>query len=321
MIAARPITIGSTMRTRSDLAPLPSGPLAAALVAHAPGDPQAERHLHGVIAGMTVRPGRLLRARLVLTAAAAQNLSDDVALRLATAVEYFHLSSLLLDDLPCMDDAQLRRGQPCAHRVHGEAAAILGALAFINRGYALVGGVFASTGGEPAAQAQVELDRCLGAAGLVGGQARDLAFADGVRSPREVGRVAVGKTAAMLVLALRLPVLAAGAGDEEMNTLRALGLYWGLAFQALDDLGDALTTTVVSGKTTGRDRALGRPSFALVLGVPATRRRIARWLALADAGIERLVAGRAGWARLREFQHEFKLAAASMTRSDNRAAA
>lgn len=307
------------MRTNSEKVSSAMDRLTAALMAHAPGDPSAERHLHGVIAGMTARPGKLVRARLVL--AAAQGVDDDAALRLATAVEYFHLSSLLLDDLPCMDDAQVRRGRACAHREHGEAAAILGALAFINRAYALVGGVFAATGVAASARAQVELDRCLGSAGLVGGQARDLAFAEGARSPREVGRVAAGKTAAMLVLALRLPALAAGAGVRELATLRALGLYWGLAFQALDDLSDALATTVVSGKTTGRDRALGRPSFALVLGVPETRRRIARWLTLAETSIDRLAAERAGWARLREFQHEFKLAAASMTRSDNRVAA
>lgn len=309
------------MKTSPDRVSFPLERLTAALVAHAPGDPQAETHLHAVVTEMAAHPGKLVRARLVQAVAAAQGVDDDAALRLAAAIEYFHLSSLLLDDLPCMDDAQVRRGRACAHRVHGEAAAILGALAFINRAYALVGGVLAVASGPARIRAQVVLDRCLGTPGLVGGQARDLAFAASDRSAREVGRVALGKTGAMLSLSLLLPALVAGAEAGELRTLHALSIYWGLAFQALDDVSDALATSVASGKTTGRDRALGRPSFALVLGVPRTRRRIVRWLTLAEASIEKLAAARTEWSCLRAFHGDFQLAAASLTRGDNRAAA
>ena len=276
--------------------------LTQALIEHAPAGPNTEPHLAQLIQDAAAAPGKLVRARLLLATVTAHGGDEGAGVLLATAVEYFHVASLLLDDLPCMDDAQTRRGKPCAHRVHGEATAILGALAFINRGYSLIG---CALSGEPPRlrlALQACLDACLGSAGLVGGQARDLRCGAGDRSAREVGRVALGKTGAMFELSLMFPSLFALPNPNEARALHSLCVYWGLVFQGVDDLQDVLSTSVVAGKSVGRDRALARPNLAVVLGVPATRQRVRRLLAQADRCIEKLRSERAEWSYLIEWQ-------------------
>ena len=279
--------------------------LVAALIDNAPAGPLAETRLRAAIADTVSRPGKLVRARLACATTRAHGIDGETGLMLATAVEFFHLSSLLLDDLPCMDDAATRRGHACVHRTYGEATAILAALAFINRAYALVGFALATQPGIVRMQAQACLDACLGTAGLVGGQARDLRFAFSDRSAREVARIAIGKTGAMLWLGLLFPALLAAPNAAERRALEALCVYWSLAFQALDDLHDVLATSVDAGKTTGRDRALVRPNLAVALGVPATRGRIARQLGQAQRQIATLAALRPAWSYLHEFQTYF----------------
>lgn len=284
--------------------------LTDALIEHAPAGAATEAHLRSVITETAARPGKLFRARLVFATTTAHGIPPSVGLPLATAVEYFHAASLLFDDLPCMDNATTRRGAPCPHHVHGEATAILGALAFINRAYALTGFALLQQPAVVRLKAQACLDACLGTAGLVGGQARDLRFASSDRSLREVTRVAVAKTGAMLSLSLLLPALLAAPHREEVRALEALCLYWTLALQGLDDLGDVLTTSLECGKTTGRDRALARPNLAVALGVPHTRRRIHRLLTQADRRVHQLIGLSPAWSYLQEF-HLFLVATAT----------
>lgn len=277
--------------------------LAAALVDNAPTEPQVESHLHAAISESVVRPGKLVRARLVWATTRAHVIPDEVGLLLATAIEYFHLASLLLDDLPCMDDAATRRGRACIHHVHGEATAILAALAFINRAHALTGFALSAEPEPVRLQAQAYLDACLGTAGMVGGQARDLRFAQSDRSPRHIGRIALGKTGGMLWLALLLPSLLASPTPEERRALEALCIYWSLAFQAVDDVHDVLSSSIEAGKTTRRDRSLSRPNLAVALGFTTALRRTARLLSLAETRLDRLTRLRPAWGYLREFQH------------------
>lgn len=307
---------GTTMNDPGAWAETVRRELGAALLEHAPARPDTEPHLHAVITGMAAQPGKLIRARLVLATTAAHKIANSPGLPLAVAVEYFHAASLLLDDLPCMDDAQTRRGQACAHVVHGEASAILAALAFINRAYALVGVALLAQPAKVRLEAQACLDACLGTAGLVGGQARDLRFASGDQSAREIGRVALGKTGALFWLGLMLPALLARPGRDEKRLLHALCIYWGLAFQAVDDLRDVTATSVEAGKTTGRDGELTRPNLALALGVPATRRRIERLLSQAGRSVRRLIAHRAAWSYLDGFQRYFAELAAPANARD-----
>jgi geranylgeranyl diphosphate synthase, type II len=278
--------------------------LCAALIDNSPV--AADRRLHDTIAHASGHPGKLVRARLVLAAANTHGLGEAAAERLACAVEYFHLASLMLDDLPCMDDAGTRRGLPCVHLLHGEASAILGALAFINRAYALAGFAFAAHAFDVRMQASACLDACLGTAGLVGGQAADLNFAQRDRSAREVSIIASRKTGALFWLAVYYPALLASPTLAECRALKALCIYWGLAYQAADDLQDALLNAFEAGKTTGRDRLLNRPNLAHAIGVPATQRRITRLVAQAQRVVARLEAMSAKrWGYLGGFHREF----------------
>lgn len=280
-------------------------PLVRALMDNSPATARTEPHLRSVIDGVTGVPGKLVRARLTETAARIHGLDEDEARQLACAIEYFHLASLLLDDLPCMDDAEVRRGQPCAHREHGEASAILGALGLINRAYALVQLALLRQPEFIRLQACACVDACLGVSGLVGGQAQDLRFGEGDQSARTIGRIALAKTGALFWLAAYLPALASGPSAGERRGLKALCVYWGLAFQTLDDLGDVLGGSDALAKSRGRDRILSRPNLALALGVPQARRRVARLARLAEQTVRQLeTSDPRRWGYLRSFQLE-----------------
>ena len=281
-----------------------SDPILAALREFAPVTPHMEGHLEEAIMQATAEPGKLVRARLAYEAGRVHGLGEAAALQLACGVEYFHTASLILDDLPSMDDASTRRGLPCVHVQHGEATAILASLALINRAYALVGFAFTDQSAEVRWRATVCVDACLGPAGLVGGQASDLRYGEGLGGARAVGRIAAAKTGALFWLAVFLPALAAKANARERSELKRLCVYWGLAFQAMDDLGDVLKTNAEAGKSTGRDQYLSRPNLALVLGVPQARARVARLARQANGACRRLAANDARWAYLTRFHRE-----------------
>lgn len=180
-------------------------PLADALREFAPVSRQLEPHLEAAVAQATTESGKLVRARLAHEAARVHGLGELEALQLACAVEYFHTASLLLDDLPCMDDAATRRGMPCVHKLHGEATAILAALALINRAYALLGFAFADQPVALRLQATACVDVFLGPSGLVGGQAADLRYGEGPGGARAISRIAAAKTGSLFWMAVRLP--------------------------------------------------------------------------------------------------------------------
>lgn len=281
-----------------------SDPLVAALRELAPVARHMEPRLEAAVAQATGDPGKLVRARLAHTAARVHGFGEGEALQLACAVEYFHTASLLLDDLPCMDDAATRRGLPCVHKLHGEATAILAALALINRAYALVGFAFSEQPLVVRLQAMACVDACLGPVGLVGGQAADLRFGEGAGGARAVSRIAAAKTGALFWMAVFLPALAAEADAAERRDLKRICVYWGLAFQAMDDLGDVLESRAATGKCTGRDALLARPNLALALGAGPAGARVERLARLAGAATRRLSARGARWDYLRRFHEE-----------------
>lgn len=280
--------------------------LLRALREHAPVHESTEPHLRAAIEETVGCAGRLVRPRLALATGLAAGLPAPAAEKIACAVEFFHGASLLLDDLPCMDNAQLRRGRPCLHRVRGEATAILAALALINRAHTLLNVALAAQSGERRLAALAWIDACLGPAGLLDGQARDLRFADTSRDAAAVVRVARRKTAALFEFALCTPAMAGDAPPAVWSQLRRLGLFWGLAYQAADDLTDVLAGAAEAGKSTGRDAERGRPNLALAVGVPAARRRLARLVRLAEATVARLAARDDRWRFLRAGQEQLE---------------
>lgn len=260
----------------------------AALWRHLGAGPDVEAGLRAALAWVVRAPGKGVRMALVQATALRFGLPAGKAERLACAVEYFHLASLVLDDLPAMDDGQTRRGQACVHRVHGEAAAILSALTLINRGYALADEALAAAPARVRRAARGWVDRCLGLAGLVGGQAFDLAFDPRTATARDVSRIAAAKTGALFALAVFLPAELGRPAPAERRALRALCVYWGQLYQLEDDLSDALAAEAVAGKTTGRDRALGRPNLVHALGLPAAQHRQRRLATLLRRTLVRL---------------------------------
>jgi len=273
--------------------------LRAALLRHLPTSSHDERGLRAALRQGADHPGKLLRGRAVFVAARHHGWSVRRAAQLATAIEYFHTSSLLLDDLPCMDDATVRRGVACVHRRHGEATAILAALALINRAYALVHDVFAAEPVTVRRRVIALLEQSLGAQGLVGGQALDLAFARSSRSPALVSRIAARKTGALFSLAVLLPSELVRPTRAERRALNALCVYWGQAYQIADDLADLAIAEAAPDKSRGRDRQLGRPNLSLALGAARAEARLARLRRQSDQALRRLRLARpARWSYL-----------------------
>jgi len=265
--------------------------LVRALRDHAPLTSAGEPRLRSVIEQAVTNPGRLVRAQLVYAAAVRHGLSSAAAARLAAAVEYYHVASLLLDDLPCMDDATERRGRICPHLVHGEATVILAALALINRAYALIGFLLPEFPPALRLPAQACLDSCLGPAGLLGGQAADLRYAETAPSARAVLAIALRKTGALFSLSVLLPAFLAGPDAREFRALKSLCLYWGLAYQIADDLADA-----------GGAEDHTRPNLVHVEGAAAARARLARLQRLAEGTLRKLTARDSRWTYLAEIQ-------------------
>ncbi len=244
-----------------------------------------EAHLKASVTDLLGHPGSMVRAQLAFALARGLGIEREAARDAAVAVEYFHTASLVFDDLPAMDDAALRRGRPCPHRVHGEGVAMLAALALITRGYALLWRALGPLPAERRERAAALTADCLGVAGILGGQARDLHFAAprgaGAAAAVEVLGVAAGKTVPLVRLALVLPALAGGAGAPAVAALERLAAAWGLAYQALDDCKDALMSREETGKTTARDGALGRPNLPAAAGWNAALAEVDRLLAAA----------------------------------------
>lgn len=215
-------------------------------------------------------PGKRLRPQLVLLAADACGGVLDGALPAACAVEMIHAYSLIHDDLPAMDDDDLRRGRPTCHKVFGEALAILAGDALV----ALAFEVLATKIQPPATAAHccAELARAAGATALVGGQAADLA-GDGAGGPREVlEQIHLRKTGAMFEASLRLGGLTAKANAEQLLALGTYGNRLGLAFQITDDLIDVAGSQTTAGKRVGKDNRQGKLTYPQLLGVAASRR-------------------------------------------------
>lgn len=267
-----------------------------------PAPVDLEPGLRAVVRDLLDHPGSLARAQLAFGVLADLGASRGEARALAVAVEYLHTASLVFDDLPSMDDGRERRGRPCPHRVHGEAPAILGALALINRAYGLLWGVLGGLPPERSRRAAVLVEECLGAAGVLDGQARDLRFHPRRSGGRAVLKVAAGKTVPLVRMSLVLPALVGGADDDTLSRLEAVAAAWGFAYQVLDDFKDLLASREETGKSPARDRALGRPNLPAAVGFRAAMERLAAFLAEGSVALVALERRDPQWARLGRLQ-------------------
>lgn len=231
-------------------------------------------------------PGKRLRPLLLLSAYRAAGGAEDASL-LACALEVIHSYSLVHDDLPCMDDDDVRRGRPTVHKVYGSKTAILAGVAMIPLAAMVVrDAAYAMRLSAPARASLLEtLLDAGGARGMIGGQLRDLAGEGSALSLEEREEIHSAKTGALIVAAVRMGGVAAGAAQAQIDALERYGRAVGLAFQIMDDVLDVTSTTSALGKTAGRDAALGKSSYPALLGVEGARQRAE---ALIGDGLERL---------------------------------
>ncbi len=218
--------------------------------------------------------GKRLRAVLLLAAYRAAGGAGDAS-DLAAAVEVVHAYSLVHDDLPCMDDDDVRRGRPTVHRVYGVATATAAGLAMVPLAARCATEAARRLGLPAEAGGTIlrELMRAAGATGMIGGQLLDLEGERLALSLAELEHIHRAKTGALVTASVRLGGIAAGAGDAVLTALGRYGAAIGLAFQIADDVLDVTATTDQLGKTAGRDLALHKSTYPALLGVEGARAR------------------------------------------------
>jgi geranylgeranyl diphosphate synthase type II len=258
----------------------------------------SEPRLAAALRDLLARPGSLVRAVTAYLVGIEMGLTEEAARAIGCGIEYLHTASLVFDDLPAMDDARLRRGAACVHVVHGEAIAMLAALALINRAYALIWQGIRHASPQRRAEAGEWVDGRLGIGGVIGGQAYDLRGWRGKQSAAEVSEVAARKTGDLLRMVLVLPAIAGCGTLREIRRLDRLALLRGLAYQAADDLKDVISSGPDSGKTAGRDEALGRPNLVVAEGLSAALRRFRRLVEAGDRAQAALPGSAGRWMML-----------------------
>jgi geranylgeranyl pyrophosphate synthase len=213
------------------------------------------------------------RLRPVLCVAACELFRPSPsALPAAVALECIHTYSLVHDDLPCMDNDDLRRGRPTAHKQFDEATALLAGDALLTHAFVLLSVNYAV---DPALATSLvrELADTAGSTRLVGGQMQDLLSekkADATAA--ELDFIHLNKTAAMLESSLVMGGLVGGASETNLNRLRQAGRHLGLAFQIIDDVLDATADSATLGKTAGKDAQSGKTTYVSLHGIDAARR-------------------------------------------------
>ena len=242
-----------------------------ALKGYAEFGPGCPEHLADAIRYSLLAPGKRLRPMLVLMAGKACGASVPQTLPAACAVEMIHAYSLIHDDLPAMDDDDMRRGLPTCHVKFGEAIAILAGDALQPRAFEIL----ANDIQPPAVAAKccLELARTAGATQLVGGQADDL-NAEGYDADADLlDAIHRRKTGAMFVTSVRLGGIVAQADDEKMSALTTYGTKIGFAFQIIDDLLDETGEEATLGKRTQKDAERGKTTYPSIYGIEASRQK------------------------------------------------
>ncbi len=247
----------------------------AALDACLPAARTRPATLHAAMRYAVFAGGKRLRPVLCLAAADACGGDRANSLPAACALELMHTYSLVHDDLPAMDDDDLRRGRPTCHRVYGEGIAVLCGDALLTHAFCVLAQTPPTTR-YTTRHLITEFATAGGSQQLIGGQVMDLEGEGKALTPRQLVRVHEAKTAALLTTALRLGAMTANATPAKLAALTTFGHSLGLAFQVIDDILDVTQTTEVLGKTAGKDQAAGKSTYPAVMGLEASRKEAAR---------------------------------------------
>lgn len=223
------------------------------------------------------------RLRPVLLLAAYGLLRDDVtpALPYACALEMIHTYSLIHDDLPAMDNDDLRRGKPTNHVRFGEAVAILAGDGLLNAAFELMLRDAAASANLAGLRAAEAIARRAGVTGMIAGQTMDVTLEGTAPTLEKVSYIHAHKTADLLTAPMEAGLILAGAGKEQLDAGRQYGYHLGLAFQMVDDLLDLEGDPALLGKNTGTDAAQGKLTWPACVGVERTREEAAEHIRLA----------------------------------------
>lgn len=244
---------------------LASGPLSGP---DAPPERLIAAMRHGTLNG-----GKRLRPFLLRETAAMLGVAPELSLAAAVSVELIHCYSLIHDDLPAMDDDDLRRGRPTVHRAYDDATAILAGDALLTLSFAHLA-EHGSTDAAVRTRLVVELAAGAGAGGMVGGQMRDI---EGETAPLDrlgIARMQAMKTGALIRAAIRMGAILGGADRDVLGHLTHYAEAAGRAFQLADDLLDVTASSAAMGKATGKDAGRNKQTLVSMLGVDAARRHL-----------------------------------------------
>lgn len=256
-----------------------------ALEEHLPRSSQSHaRRLNEALRYSLFPGGKRRRPMLTLLGAEICGARSRDAMAAACAMEFLHTSSIIFDDLPAMDDAPLRRGRTALHCVFGESVALLAALALLNESYALLAHAAREHGDYAAARLVEEAARCIGADGMIGGQAVDLALPGSVAGPEALAGRNL-KTTALMRLTMMAGAAACGAREDDLARLGDYGESLGMAYQICDDLLDETAEAEFLGKPAKQDQRHARPNYVAELGIQRAQHLAGRLVADADASL------------------------------------
>jgi farnesyl diphosphate synthase len=236
---------------------------------------------HGALNG-----GKRLRPFLVAATAALYDADQHAALRVAAALECIHCYSLVHDDLPAMDDDDLRRGQPTVHVAYDEAAAILAGDGLLTYAFDIIADDATELPVKTRLALVAALARASGIGGMVGGQALDLMAETKTVDEAEIITLQAMKTGALIRFACEAGAIIGNASPEERHRLAEYGSAIGLAFQLADDLLDVTADAATMGKATGKDAEAGKGTLVGLHGIEWTRKQLAGLVAQAEELLE-----------------------------------
>jgi len=262
--AASPANLADALKTNAAavnaeldrLLPVPAGP---------------ENRVHEAMRYSTLDGGKRLRPFLVMQSAGLFNVAESAAIRVACAIEMVHCYSLIHDDLPCMDNDDLRRGRPTCHRKFDEQTALLAGDALLTHSFEVLAG--APTHSDPAVRCELvaDLARASGADGMVGGQMVDLRAAEFAMDIPAITRLQQMKTGRLIGFSCEAGAVLGKAAAAQRQALRNYAHDLGLAFQIADDLLDVEGDAAEVGKKVGKDADAGKATFVSLLGIERAR--------------------------------------------------